>query len=204
MYRSAVGGLLYLCHTRPDIAQAVGVVCKYSSDPSDAHWTAVKRIFRYLKGTTSYGISFTKGKDLKLLGYADADYAGDLDSRKSTSGYVFFLNGAPVSCSSKAQATVAQSTAEAEYVAANDAVREAVWLRLLLEELGLKQQGATLLWQDNQGAIAIAKNPESHSRTKHIDVKHHYIRGGEDDPCHTAGSPMLPICIHQLQFFLTR
>ena len=106
----------------------------------------------------------------------DADYAGDLDSRKSTSGYVFFLNGAPVSCSSKAQATVAQSTAEAEYVAANDAVREAVWLRLLLEELGLKQQGATLLWQDNQGAIAIAKNPESHSRTKHIDVKHHYIR----------------------------
>ena len=176
VYRKAVGSLQYLCNTRPDICQAVGVVSRFCGDPSEDHWGAVKRILRYVKGTIDFGIQFKHGNNLRLLGYADADWAGDLQDRKSTSGYVFFLNGAPVSYCSKKQLSVALSTAEAEYMAASLAAQETMWLRCLLQEMGVEQEGATTLLQDNQGAIAIAKNPELHSRTKHIDIRYHFIR----------------------------
>jgi hypothetical protein len=101
--------------------------------------------------------------------------------RKSTSGYAFFLNGAPISSASRKQQTVALSTAEAEYVALAAATQEALWLRALLEELGLHQEQPTLLLQDNQSAIAIAKNPEFHARTKHIDIRHHFVRDAVED-----------------------
>ena len=176
VYRKAVGSLQYLCNTRPDICQAVGVVSRFCGDSSEDHWGAVKRILRYVKGTIDFGIQFKHGNNLRLLGYADADWAGDLQDRKSTSGYVFFLNGAPVSYCSKKQLSVALSTAEAEYMAASLAAQETMWLRCLLQEMGVEQEGATTLLQDNQGAIAIAKNPELHSRTKHIDIRYHFIR----------------------------
>jgi hypothetical protein len=175
-YRSVVGGLQYLCHTRPDIQFAVGVVSRFVSDPSVLHWQAVKRILRYIQGTQEWGLRFSREGSGVVSGYSDADWAGDLSDRKSTSGYAFFFNGALVSAASRKQTTVALSTAEAEYVALAAATQEALWLRSLLGELGFAQEKPTLVLQDNQSAMAIAKNPEMHARTKHIDIRHHFVR----------------------------
>jgi transposase InsO family protein len=177
-YRSAVGALMYaMVATRPDIAYAVGAVSRFASRPGMLHWRAVKRILRYLKGTTELGISFSRGSssEVDLLGYSDADWAGEEDSRRSTTGYSFFLAGGPVSWCSKLQQAVALSSAEAEYLALSSAVQEAVWLRQLLREIGFPQ-GPTVIFEDNQGCIALAKNPSHHKRTKHIDIRYHFIR----------------------------
>lgn len=177
LYQSMVGSLLYAgIATRPDISHAVGAVSKFSSKPSEAHLTAVKRIFRYLKGTTDVSLKYRKFKSAQLIGYSDADYAGDLDDRHSTSGNVFLMCNGAVNWLSKKQPIVTLSTAEAEYVALSTATQEAVWLRKLLKDFGESQDQATMIMEDNQGTICIAKNPIEHSRTKHIDVRYHYIR----------------------------
>ena len=177
-YQSMVGSLLYVAiATRPDIAHAVAVVSKFSSYPTEAHLTAVKRIFRYLKGTVDLSLKYEKSEmENDLIGYSDADWAGDLDSRRSTTGNIFILSNGAVSWSSKHQPTESLSTAEAEYVALSSAAQEAIWLRRLLAELWLKEINPTVIREDNQGAIAIANNPVSHARTKHIDIKYHFIR----------------------------
>lgn len=175
-YQSMVGSLLYAAMaTRPDIAQAVSVVSKFNANPSTAHLTAVKRILRYLKGTTELALKYEQSESGTLIGFSDADWAGDLDDRRSTTGNVFLLSGGAVSWLSKKQSTVALSTAEAEYVALSQASQECVWLRRLLSDLGMDVTPVVIL-EDNQGAIAIAKNPVDHSRTKHIDIRYHYIR----------------------------
>ena len=177
LYQSMVGSLLYAgIATRPDISHAVGAVSKFSSKPSEAHLTTVKRIFRYLKGTTDVSLKYRKFKSAQLIGYSDADYAGDLDDRHSTSGNVFLMCNGAVNWLSKKQPIVTLSTAEAEYVALSTATQEAVWLRKLLKDFGESQDQATMIMEDNQGTICIAKNPIEHSRTKHIDVRYHYIR----------------------------
>ena len=177
LYQSMVGSLLYAAiATRPDISQAVGTVSKFNSKPSEAHLTAVKRIFRYLKGTADVSLKYMQSESAELIGYSDADYAGDLDDRHSTSGNVFLMCSGAVSWLSKKQSVVTLSTAEAEYVALSTATQEAVWLRKLLESFGETQDKATVVMEDNQGAICIAKNPAEHSRTKHIDIRYHYIR----------------------------
>ena len=133
LYQSIVGSLLYAAiATRPDIAQAVGVVSKFCANPTQSHWTAAKRILRYLKGTVYLGLSYEKCAEGNLSGFSDADWAGDMDDRHSTSGNVFSYAKGVVSWLSKKQATVALSTAEAEYVALSMATQEAVWLRRLL------------------------------------------------------------------------
>jgi hypothetical protein len=175
-YRHAVGSLIYLVTgTRPDLAVATSSVAKFCENPGPAHWTAVKRILRYLKGTSDWGLLFNP-KDDTLVGYSDADWAGDPDSRKSTTGYLFTIGGVPVSWKSKKQATVALSTAEAEYMALSTAAQEVSWLRKFLVNFGLDQNKATVIFEDNQGCIALAKNPVSHERTKHIDIRYHFIR----------------------------
>jgi hypothetical protein len=136
----------------------------------------VKRILRYLKGTKDYRLRLGGTTEVSLTGYCDADWAGDVDERKSTTGYVFLIGNGVVSWKSKRQPTPALSTAEAEYQAATSATQEALWMRQLLSELGFLLPTATPLYSDNQGAIALARNPTSHSRTKHIDIKHHFIR----------------------------
>ena len=179
LYQSAVGSLLYLSSwTRPDIAYAVGSVARFCSNPSKEHWTAVKRIFRYLKGTYNYGIVYSRNdhSDDLMIGYSDADFAGDVNDRKSTSGYIFMINGAPVSWKSRKQTCVALSTAEAEYVALANATQEAKWMRQLLKDLQSKLTEPTVLHEDNQSAICIAQNPQYHSKTKHIDIKYHFVR----------------------------
>jgi hypothetical protein len=179
-YASAVGSLMYaMVCTRPDIAHAVGVLSRYMSKPGKEHWTTVKRVFRYLRGTTSYGLCYQgrPGLDrvVDIHGFVDADWAGDLDRKRSTSGYVFNLFGGAISWMRKRQAVVALSTTEAEYMAATHASKEAVWLQRLCSGIGLVQQ-AVRLDCDSQSAIFLAKNPAYHSKTKHIDVQYHFVR----------------------------
>lgn len=178
-YQRAVGSLMYaMLGTRPDIAFAVSIVSRYSSNPTSEHWTAVTRVFRYLRGTLDLELVFT-GDLSPLVGYSDADWAGDVDSRRSTSGYVFNVGSGPISWSSKQQSAVSLSTCEAEYIGQTQATKEAVWLRKLLAEVTNMEERdlpTTIIYGDNQGAIALAKDPKFHSRSKHIDIQHHYVR----------------------------
>jgi hypothetical protein len=160
--------------TRPDIAQAVGVVSRYLSNPGRDHWEAVKWILRYLRGSSKLCLCFGESKPV-LEGFTDADWAGDLDSRKSTSGYLFTFAGGAVSWQSKLQKCVALSTTEAEYIAANEAGKEVIWLKNYLNELGVKQADY-VIHCDSQSAIYLSKNSMYHSRTKHIDLRYHWIR----------------------------
>lgn len=177
-YQQAIGCLTYVSTaTRPDIAMAVGMLSQYMADPSNDHWLGIKRLLRYIKGTLTYGLKFVAHENEDdLYGFADADWAGDIDTRRSTSGYVFMVANGVTSWSSKKQSTVAKSTTEAEYVALSQATQEAIWLRRLLSDLGCKANGPTLINEDNQGAIEIARNPKFHNRTKHIDTTFHFIR----------------------------
>ena len=194
-YQSIVGSLLYAAiATRPDIAQAVGVVSKFNSKPTEAHLTAVKRILRYLKGTADQALKYEKSEDGALVGYSDADWAGDLDDRHSTTGNLFLMVGGPISWASKKQATVALSTSEAEYVALSSATQEVIWLRRLLTDLGQVPNEPTVMMEDNQGAIAIARNPVAHARTKHIDIRYHFVheavQEGTVDLCYCPTNDM--------------
>ena len=182
-YQSAVGSLLYVSvATRPDITFAVSNVAKFSANPTTRHWTAVKRIMRYLRGTTDLGLIFTPQGSNDCVGFSDADWAGDLDDRKSTSGYVFQIGGTAVSWRSKKQTTLALSTAEAEYVALAGATQEAVWMRQLTADLnGEPATEPTVVFEDNQAAIAMAKNPQFHGRSKHISIKYHFVRDKVND-----------------------
>ena len=175
-YKAAVGSLMYaMVATRADLAFAVSVVSQFMASPAPMHWMAVKRIMRYLKGTLDVKLCLG-GTNMSLYGYCDADWGGDLTTRKSTTGYVFFVGDGAISWNSKRQPTVALSTTEAEYMAASHSAKEAMWLRLLMADVGCMLDGATTIKCDNQGCIALAKNPKHHSHTKHIDVRHHFIR----------------------------
>jgi hypothetical protein len=175
LYRQLIGSLLYLTHTRPDISFAVGLVSRFSQDPHESHWKAAKRILRYIQGTTNFGIQYSSGAS-QLVGFTDSDWAGSVDDRKSTSGFVYCLGSAPVTWSCKKQSAIALSSAEAEYRAAVLASQEVLWLRQLLTEFGIQQDHPTTLWCDNQSAIHISRNPVEHQRTKHIEIHMHFIR----------------------------
>ncbi|KAK4405981.1 Retrovirus-related Pol polyprotein from transposon RE2 [Sesamum angolense] len=149
---------------------------KVMQSPSQVHYAAAKRILRYLRGTKDFGIWYKSTNDAKLVGYTDSDWAGSVDDMKSTSGYTFSLGSGIFSWASKKQATVAQSSAEAEYIAAAATSNQAIWLRRILEDIGEKQEEPTTIYCDNKSAIAITKNPVQHSRTKHIDIKYHSLR----------------------------
>lgn len=177
-YREAVGSLMFVAIvSRPDIAFAVNTASKFLNKHNLSHWQAVKRILAYLVGTVNMGIEYRSGgSEPELMGFSNADYASDLETRRSTTGYVFsFANGA-VTWSSQRQRLVTLSTTESEYVAASVAAREAVWLRNLLDDVERRCDGATPLYVDNQSTIKLVKNPEFHKRTKHIDVRYHHIR----------------------------
>ena len=177
IYQSAIGSLLYIANaTRPDLSQAVNRMASYCNEPTSVHWRMVKRIMRYLKGTINLGIMYQREINPELVAYSDSDYAGDIDTRRSTSGYVSLKNGAPIAWKSKKQEIVAQSTAEAEYVALFYATQDVIWIRNLLKELGEKDQKATIIFEDNQASIKISENPVHHPRTKHISTKYHFTR----------------------------
>ncbi|KAD4179777.1 hypothetical protein E3N88_28368 [Mikania micrantha] len=175
-YRSLVGGLIYVTHTRPDIAFAVGIVSRFMHSPSVYHFGAAKRILRYLAGTFNYGIWYGRIEEVKLHGYTDSDWAGSCEDMKSLSANVFFIGTGAVSWTSKKQAVVALSTTESEYIAAALGACQAVWLRKMLKELHQEQDTSTPIKCDNRSAIFLSKNQGFHSRTKHISIKFHYIR----------------------------
>ena len=176
-YQAIVGSLLYLStRTRPDIAYAVGRVARFCAEPTQRHWVVVKRILRYLKGTNNHGLSYKGDNEGEITGYSDADWGGDTGDKKSTSGYVFVQAGAAVSWKSRKQTCVALSTAEAEYVALSAAVQESLWLQQLMSDILNKSVRLMTLQEDNKSTIALAKNQHTHGRTKHIDIKYHFIR----------------------------
>lgn len=177
MYQSIVGSLLYVATaTRPDISQAVGAVSEFSSKPSEAHLTAVKRILFYLKGSLDITLKYKKSEAGQLIAYSDADYAGDLDDRDSASGNLFLMSCEPISWLSKKQPIVTLRTTEAEYGAMSTAMQGAVWLRKLLSDFIVHQDQATAIMEDNQGAIFIARNSVANARAKQIGIHYQYIR----------------------------
>ncbi|XP_048437163.1 secreted RxLR effector protein 161-like [Pyrus x bretschneideri] len=171
-----VGSLMYLTATRPDLMYTVSLISRYMEYPAETHVMAAKRILRYIKGTVEFGVFYKKGGDEGLIGYTDSDYAGDQDDRKSTSCYVFMLNSGAVSWSSKKQPVVTLSTTEAEFIAAASSACQVVWLRRILSSLNLRQTGSTVVYCDNVSTIKLSKNPVMHGRSKHIDVRFHFLR----------------------------
>ena len=180
-YQARVGALMYaMLGTRPDISYAVTALSQFCSKPSTIHAQAVKRVFRYLSGTIQHGITYRGTEPTStaptLLGYCDSDWAEDRVDRRSITGYVFLLANAAVSWKSRKQDTIALSSVEAEYMAATEAVKEALWWRMFLRGVGYATPDPTTILSDSQGSIAISLNSVNHQRTKHIDVRHHFIR----------------------------
>lgn len=178
-YRGLIGCLTYLANgTRPDVSFIVNRLAAFSEQPKVAHWTAAKRIVRYLKGTANVGITYAAGEEL-LIAYSDADFAACVDSRRSTTGTLIKMCGGPVIWKSVKQKTVATSTVNAEFVAAALTTTEVIWARQQLKLSGAGLSGPTHLLVDNQGAIKLIKNNQAHTKIKHIDIKLLYIREAE-------------------------
>ncbi|GJY99254.1 ribonuclease H-like domain-containing protein [Tanacetum coccineum] len=176
LYRSLAGALQYLTFTRPDISYAVQQVCLYMHDPREPHFSALKRILRYIRGTMPYGLQLFSSTTSSLVAYSDADWAGCPTTRRSTSGYCVFLGNNLLSWSSKRQVTLSRSSAEAEYRGVANAVAETCWLRNLLRELHTPLSTATLVYCDNVSAVYLSSNPVQHQRTKHIEIDIHFVR----------------------------
>lgn len=181
-YRQAVGSLLFLSQvTRPDIAYSVNYASRFLSNPLKAHWNLVKRIIRYIKKTINYGLYFNNNINLTLEIYSDADYAGCVQTRRSTSGYLFKIGSSVISWTSQRQNSVSLSSTEAEYIAASEAIKGIIWIIQLIYSITFGKEIQPTLYIDNQSAIRLIKNPEFHKRTKHIDVRYHFIREKFED-----------------------
>ncbi|GJZ85567.1 ribonuclease H-like domain-containing protein, partial [Tanacetum coccineum] len=176
LYRSLAGALQYLTFTRPDISYAVQQVCLFMHDPREPHFSALKRILRYVRGSLDFGLQLYSSSTLSLISYSDADWAGCPTTRRSTSGYCVFFGNNLFSRSSKRQVTISRSSAEAEYRGVANAVTETCWLRNLLREFHSPLSTATLVYCDNVSAVYLSSNPVQHQRTKHIEIDIHFVR----------------------------
>jgi hypothetical protein len=180
-YQSIIGSLMYaMLGTRPDLAYAVSSLSQYCSGPTKQHMGAAKRVLRYLSGTRNFSLKYDKhNQENTPIGYSDSDWAGDAD-RRSTGGFVYKLAGGAISWKSKKQTSVALSTLEAEYMAASEAAKEAIWIKRLVKNLRLdnlqKLTPSPLIYIDNLGCIQNIQNPRHHERTKHIDIRYHFVR----------------------------
>ncbi|XP_040867356.1 secreted RxLR effector protein 161-like [Glycine max] len=173
-YSSAIGSLMYaMVCTRPDLAYAVSMVNRFLNQPQKEHWKAVKKIFRYLKGTSDVGLIYGSHPDCCLTSYSDADFAADLVKRRSLTGYAYTLGGCLVSWKATLQPSVSLSTTEVEYMAFTEAAKEGIWLRGLINDLGINQEYANIYCDSLR---CLAKDQVHHDRTKHIDVRYHFIR----------------------------
>ena len=175
LYRGMIGSLMYLTASRPDIMFSVCLLARYQAAPKESHLIAVKRILRYLKGCPDLGLWYPKDSDLDLMGFSDSYHARCKLDRKSTTGGCQFIGGKLVSWTSKKQTSVSTSTAEAEYMAAGSCCAQILWMKNQLLDYGIKYE-KTPIFCDNTSAILITQNPVMHSRTKHIDVRYHFIR----------------------------
>ncbi|GJS45716.1 ribonuclease H-like domain-containing protein [Tanacetum coccineum] len=176
LYRSLVGSLQYLTFTRPDLSYAVQQLCLYMHDPREPHLNAMKRVLRYLRGTTDLGLQLFRSTTSQLIAYSDADWAGCPATRRSTSGYCVFLGDNLLTWSSKRQDTLSRSSVEAEYRGVANTVAETSWIRNLLRELHTSLFTATLVYCDNVSAVYMSANPVQHQRTKHIEIDIHFVR----------------------------
>jgi hypothetical protein len=177
-YRDVVGSLMYLmvC-TRPDISYAVSYLARYLNNHGKAHHAAANYLLRYLKNTSELGITYHHKETFDLIGYSDSDWASDIITRKSTTGYLFMMAGGAISWKSRLQPTVAISSSEAEYMALSYAAQEAVALKRLRAEISFDiSEHPVVIFEDNQGAIAMSQNPSHYAKTKHIHIRHHFIR----------------------------
>ncbi|KAJ0455004.1 putative RNA-directed DNA polymerase [Helianthus annuus] len=175
-YRRLIGSLRYLLHTRPDLSYSVGVVSRFMECPKESHLVAVKHIIRYIKGTVHDGLEYKSGGEGRLVGYSDSSFGTDKDDGRGTSGTIFYLSNNVITWSSQKQRTVALSSCEAEFMAATAGACQALWLRNLLSEISGSEAQCVKLMVDNEGAIALIKNPIFHGRSKHIDTNYHFIR----------------------------
>ena len=185
-YRQIVGALQYVTLSRPDITYAVNKVCQFMHSPTTNHWTAVKRILRYLRGTSGYGLLIQRNSgsllhaytdaSFNLRAFSDADWAGCPDDRRSTGGFAIYLGSNLVSWYARKQRTVSRSSTESEYKALADTVAELAWLETLLRELCVPKSSVPTLWCDNLGATYMSANPVFHARTKHVEVDFHFVR----------------------------
>lgn len=187
LFKQLIGSLMYLSVTRPDIAFVVCLLSKFMADPKVSHMAAAKRVLRYVKGSVNLGVFYGRGaenlgiiyeknSEVVLKAYTDSDYAGDTDDRRSTSGYVFLLSGGAVAWSSRKQPVVTLSTTEAEYVAAVACACHSTWMKRVLNSLGFSSCKCVKIFCDNSSTIKLSKNPVLHERTKHIDVRFHFLR----------------------------
>lgn len=189
-YRRLIGRLLYLQATRPDLTYVVNVLSQFVSDPRQDHLDAATRVLRYLKTTLGQGIFFPKQGGIDLITYCDADWLGCPFTRRSRTGYVLLLGGAPISWKSKKHMVVSRSSAEAEYRAMAVTVSEIIWRRWLLDKLEVRQNGPTPIYCDNQAARNIATNPVFHERTKHVEMDYYFVRERVDT------QEVVPLPIH--------
>ncbi|CAL5326432.1 unnamed protein product [Camellia sinensis] len=176
LFKQMVGCLMYLTAMRPDLMFAVSLISRYMAKPTELHLLAAKRILRYLKGTTGLGVFYKNGWCEDLVGYADSEYTRDLEDRKSTSGYLFILGSGAIAWSSRKQPIVTLSTTETEFVAAAACASQAVWMKRILEKLSLEESKCTTILCDNSSTIKLSKNPVLYGRSKHIDVRFHFLR----------------------------
>ncbi|GAU31242.1 hypothetical protein TSUD_149280 [Trifolium subterraneum] len=176
LYRRLIGKLLYLCNTRPDISFATQQLSQFLHKPSINHYNAASRVIRYLKHNPGRGIFLPRNSDMQLLGFSDSDWAGCLDTRKSTSGYCFFLGSSLISWKAKKQTTVSRSSSEAEYRALSSATCELIWLTFLMNDLKIQCSKLPVIYCDSQSALHIASNPVFHERTKHLEIDCHLVR----------------------------
>ena len=174
-YRGMIGFLLYLTTSRPDIMFSVCLCARFQSNPKESHLNAVKRILRYLNGTQTLGLWYSKDSLIDLIGYLEADFVGYRLDRKSTSETCQFFRVNLISWFSKKQNSVALSTAEAEYIAVGSCCAQILWIKQQLEDLGIKLN-ETPIRCDNTSAINLTKNPIQHSRSKYLEIRYHFIR----------------------------
>ncbi|XP_070046181.1 secreted RxLR effector protein 161-like [Nicotiana tomentosiformis] len=175
MYRGIIGSLLYLTTSIPYIVFSMGLCARFQSNPKESHLKAAKRILRYLKGTQDLVLYYPSGDSFDLIGYADTDYARYLVDRKNASGMAHFMGSCLISWGTRKQNSVALSTIEAKYVAAASCCAQSLWIKQQLEDFGVFSYCVPLLC-DNTSELNMAKNPVQHKRTKHIDVRHHFLR----------------------------
>ena len=175
-YRLSIGCLRYLLHTRPDLSFSVGVLSRYMQDPKESHGAALKQVLRYLKGTTSLGLRFGAATTLELVGFSDSSHNVDEDDDKSTTGHIFYLGDNSITWCSQKQEIVALSSCEAEFMAATEAAKQAIWLQELMCEFVGNACKKVIIKVDNKSAISLTKNPVFHGRSKHIHRRFHFRR----------------------------
>jgi hypothetical protein len=176
-YRSILGSVMWgQLATHPDLSFSVSLLARFQANPGIQHWNMLMHVVGYIKNTLDYGLTYSCNSDISPVAFADADYGGCRDTRRSTSGYICMMAGGAVSWSSKRQATVALSTVEAEYVVMSRCAQQIVWMHSWLREVAVNYATPGVIKGDNRGAVALTKNTKDHGKVKHIDIRHHYIR----------------------------